>query len=86
MIHYFCDMDLQKKYQDTPFEELQAYFETLGEKKFRVKQVWEWLWQKHAHSFEDMTNLSKELRQRLSDNFTLPAIITMPFNTAAMAR
>ena len=55
-------------------EELGEYFASMGEKKFRVKQVWEWLWQKHAHSFEDMTNLSKELRQQLSDNFTLPAI------------
>ena len=54
--------------------ELEQYFETLGEKKFRVKQVWEWLWQKHAHSFEDMTNLSKELRQLLADHFSYPAL------------
>jgi 23S rRNA (adenine2503-C2)-methyltransferase len=54
--------------------ELEQYFETLGEKKFRVKQVWEWLWQKHAHSFEDMTNLSKELRQHLADHFSFPAL------------
>lgn len=55
--------------------ELESFFETLGEKKFRAKQVWEWLWQKHAHSFADMTNLSKELRQKLGEHFTLPAII-----------
>ena len=54
--------------------ELHTYFETLGEKKFRVKQVWEWLWQKHAHSFDDMSNLSKELRKTLSETFSLPAI------------
>jgi 23S rRNA (adenine2503-C2)-methyltransferase len=54
--------------------ELEAYFETLGEKKFRAKQVYEWIWQKHAHSFDDMTNLSKELRQQLTDTFTLPAL------------
>lgn len=54
--------------------ELEQYFETLGEKKFRARQVWEWLWQKHAQSFADMTNLSKELRQKLGDNFTLPAL------------
>ena len=46
----------------------------LGEKKFRVQQVHEWLWMKHAHSFDDMTNLSRELRQKLADNFTLPAL------------
>jgi 23S rRNA (adenine2503-C2)-methyltransferase len=43
-------------------------------KKFRAKQVWEWLWQKHATSFEDMTNLSKDLRQKLESEFTLPAL------------
>ena len=54
--------------------ELEQYFEALGEKKFRVKQVWEWLWQKHAHSFDDMTNLSKELRQSLAGHFSFPAL------------
>jgi 23S rRNA (adenine2503-C2)-methyltransferase len=54
--------------------ELEEYFETLGEKKFRAKQVFEWLWQKHAHGFDDMTNLSKELRQRLAEGFSLPAL------------
>ncbi len=54
--------------------DLEAYFESIGDKKFRVKQVWEWLWQKHAHSFDDMTNLSKDLRARLAKDFTLPAL------------
>ncbi|MDX5319554.1 MAG: 23S rRNA (adenine(2503)-C(2))-methyltransferase RlmN, partial [Bacteroidota bacterium] len=30
-----------------------------GEKSFRAKQIYEWLWKKSAHSFEEMTNLSK---------------------------
>ncbi|HEU4632446.1 MAG TPA: 23S rRNA (adenine(2503)-C(2))-methyltransferase RlmN, partial [Flavisolibacter sp.] len=55
--------------------DLENFFESLGEKKFRAKQVWEWLWQKHALSFADMTNLSKELRQKLGDNFALPALM-----------
>jgi 23S rRNA (adenine2503-C2)-methyltransferase len=54
--------------------ELENYFETLGEKKFRAKQVYEWIWQKHAFTFEDMTNLSKDLRALLADNFSLPAL------------
>jgi 23S rRNA (adenine2503-C2)-methyltransferase len=54
--------------------ELENYFETLGEKRFRVKQVWEWLWQKHAHSFDDMTNLSKDLRHQLDQHFSFPAL------------
>jgi 23S rRNA (adenine2503-C2)-methyltransferase len=54
--------------------ELENYFEEMGEKKFRTKQVYEWLWQKHAHSFEAMTNLSKELRTKLAEHFILPAL------------
>ena len=60
------------RHLDTP--ELETYFESIGDKKFRVKQVREWLWQKHAHSFDDMTNLSKDLRNRLAKDFSLPAL------------
>ena len=54
--------------------DIEQYFEQIGEKKFRVKQVWEWMWLKHAHRFSDMTNLSKELRSHLEDTFLLPAL------------
>ena len=66
--------DALKNIRHLSLAELENYFETIGEKKFRVKQVHEWLWQKHAHSFEAMTNLSKELRQKLSQEFSLPAL------------
>jgi 23S rRNA (adenine2503-C2)-methyltransferase len=64
----------QKNIRHFTLSELEQYFETIGEKKFRTRQVWEWLWQKHAHSFAEMTNLSKELRQKLGEYFTLPAL------------
>lgn len=51
-------------------EELTLALEELGEKKFRAKQVFSWL-QKGAGSFEEMTNLSKELRAKLEENFYL---------------
>lgn len=54
--------------------EIERFIGTIGEKPFRVKQIQEWLWQKHAHSFDDMTNLSKELRSVLLANFTFPAL------------
>src|SRR5436305_14018355 len=63
-----------KNIRHLTLSELEQYFETIGEKKFRTKQVWEWLWQKGAQSFADMTNLSKELRQKLGENFALPAL------------
>jgi 23S rRNA (adenine2503-C2)-methyltransferase len=57
-----------------PLAEIETVLANMGEKKFRATQVWEWLWQKHAHSFEDMTNLSKELRAKLNEQFLLPAL------------
>lgn len=41
----------------------------MGEPKFRAKQIWEWIWKKGAHSIDDMTNLSLELRQKLNENY-----------------
>lgn len=52
-------------------QELTAHFGQLGEKSFRARQVWEWLWQKSASSFADMTNLSKDLRERLEASFEI---------------
>lgn len=64
----------QKNIRQLSLPELEAYFIEMGDKKFRARQVYEWIWQKHAHSFEDMTNLSKQLRATLSEHFTLPAL------------
>ena len=52
-------------------EELRAFFATHGDQAFRGTQVYEWLWQKGAHHFEDMTNLSKDTRQMLDENFSI---------------
>ncbi|HHH50206.1 MAG TPA: 23S rRNA (adenine(2503)-C(2))-methyltransferase RlmN, partial [Saprospiraceae bacterium] len=54
---------------------LEALLIEQGEKKFRVKQINEWLWKKGARSFEDMTNLSKKLRETLSEQFVINSII-----------
>src|SRR6056300_226408 len=45
------------------------FFETHGEKAFRAKQVYQWLWQKSASSFDEMTNLSKSTRALLDEHF-----------------
>ena len=52
-------------------EQLRNFFVKRGDKAFRGNQVYEWLWQKSAHSFEDMTNISLETRQILKDNFVI---------------
>ncbi len=52
-------------------EELKEYFVQLGEKPFRAQQVYEWLWNKSAKSFDQMTNLSNDLRDVLKEHFVL---------------
>jgi len=52
-------------------DQLRAFFQKEGDKAFRGNQVYEWLWSKGAHTFEDMTNLSKETRQMLEDHFVI---------------
>lgn len=53
------------------FEELTAEFTALGLPKFRATQVYDWLHKKCVTSFEEMTNISKELIKKLNDNFIL---------------
>jgi 23S rRNA (adenine2503-C2)-methyltransferase len=55
-------------------EKLKAFFVDAGDKAFRAKQVNEWLWQKSARTFEQMSNLSKDTRKLLEDNFVLNAV------------
>ena len=55
-------------------DELKVWFTERGLQPFRARQVWEWIWTKQAHSFGEMTNLSKDLRQELGNHFSLPAL------------
>ena len=52
-------------------EQLMAFFTAHGDKAFKGKQVYEWLWKKGIHQFDDMTNLSLETRQLLNDAFSI---------------
>jgi 23S rRNA (adenine2503-C2)-methyltransferase len=60
--------------RDLSLPALQQEVEQLGEKKFRAKQLYEWLWKKNAHSFSEMTNLSKPFRDKLEATFYIDAI------------
>lgn len=55
-------------------EEIKEFFIANGEKAFRAKQVYEWLWKKSTSSFDQMTNLSKSTRQLLEDHFVIHAL------------
>lgn len=55
-------------------KELKDFFIAQGDKAFRANQVYEWLWNKSATSFDEMTNLSKDTRELLKENFQINAI------------
>ncbi|MGX7163724.1 23S rRNA (adenine(2503)-C(2))-methyltransferase RlmN [Enterococcus massiliensis] len=52
-------------------EEVIQWLEENQEKKFRGNQLWEWLYEKRVMDFSEMTNLSKDLIQKLTDNFII---------------
>ena len=52
-------------------EQLRDFFIKNGDRAFRGNQVYEWLWGKSVHSFDDMTNLSKATREMLQENFVI---------------
>ncbi len=55
-------------------EELKEWMAANGEKPFRAGQVFDWVYAKGAESFEEMTNLSKEMRAKLAESLAFPAI------------
>ena len=73
-IEYFCIVIAIKEKIDIrslSLSALQENFIGMGEKNFRAKQVYEWLWKKSSFSFDEMSNLSLELRQKLNENFVI---------------
>lgn len=65
-------MEIQKKdIRSLSKDQLRDFFVANGDKAFRGNQVYEWLWNKNAHSFDDMTNVAKPTRQMLEDNFVI---------------
>ena len=64
-------MDKKKDIRALTKDQLRDFFVENGDKAFRGNQVYEWLWSKTSHSFEDMTNISKETRDMLETNFVI---------------
>ncbi|MBQ7085596.1 MAG: 23S rRNA (adenine(2503)-C(2))-methyltransferase RlmN, partial [Anaerotignum sp.] len=54
--------------------ELEDLLKELGEPKFRAKQIFDWLHAKQVDSFEEMTNLSKGLREKLSETASINGV------------
>ena len=63
-----------KNLREISLPDLEVMMAAMGEPKFRAKQVHEWVWQKFAADINDMTNLSKALREKLSETFFIPKV------------
>ena len=59
------------KIKDFSIDELKDEMKRLGEKPFRATQIWEWLYVENVSSFEEMTNLSMELRKKLDEVYEI---------------
>jgi 23S rRNA (adenine2503-C2)-methyltransferase len=64
----------KKNIRELSLAELIALMEAEGEKKFRAKQVYEWIWKKGARSFSDMKNISKKVVEFLDERFFIDVI------------
>jgi 23S rRNA (adenine2503-C2)-methyltransferase len=60
-----------KNLYDLTLDELKAWLVELGEKPFRAKQIWSWLYEQRVTRFDEMTNLPKSLREKLAAQATL---------------
>ncbi|HWL13751.1 MAG TPA: 23S rRNA (adenine(2503)-C(2))-methyltransferase RlmN [Ureibacillus sp.] len=58
-------------------EQLAEWLTANGEKAFRAGQIYEWLYEKRVKTFEEMSNLSKALREKLAENFLLTTLSTI---------
>jgi 23S rRNA (adenine2503-C2)-methyltransferase len=65
---------MMKNLREITLPVLEEMMADIGEPKFRAKQIHEWVWQKHAADINDMTNLSKALREKLAKDFFIPKV------------
>ena len=60
-----------KNIKDYNLEELKKELQSMDEKTFRAEQIFKWLYQEKVRSFDEMTNLSLDLRNKLKQNYTI---------------
>ena len=73
---------MKKDLKSLNLEQLTEELLGIGEKKFRAKQVYSWIHEKLVDSFDEMTNLSKDLREKLKSNYTLNSLDAVAVQTS----
>tara|TARA_R110000796_G_scaffold252557_1_gene387654 strand:+ start:40847 stop:41887 length:1041 start_codon:yes stop_codon:yes gene_type:complete len=64
-------VEAKRDIRQLSLEEIQEFFVSIGDKAFRAKQVYEWLWKKSAKDFDQMTNISLSTRELLKERFSI---------------
>lgn len=67
-------MDLNQDIRQLSSDAITVALQEMGEPAFRARQIYSWLWEKSARSFDEMTNLSLSLRIKLKEKFILNAV------------
>ncbi len=62
---------MKKNIKNYDLDDLKEELKLLGEKPFRAEQIFKWIYQDKVKSFDEMTNLSLDLRKKLDDNYSL---------------
>lgn len=73
----------KKSIYSLQLDEMKNWLKEQDEKPFRAEQIFDWLYKKRVATFEDMSNLSKELRDKLDDHFVLTTLSTIVQQTSA---
>ena len=73
---------MKKDLKSLNLEQLTEELLGIGEKKFRAKQVYSWIHENLVDSFDEMTNLSKDLREKLNENYTLNSMDAVAVQTS----
>jgi len=64
----------QQNIRNFSLEQITAWLKSSGQPAFRARQVYEWIWEKSAVTFDEMTSLSKPLRKELEQAFFIDAL------------
>jgi 23S rRNA (adenine2503-C2)-methyltransferase len=65
---------MKEELRNYTLEEAERLFEELGDKSYRARQLYTWLYNRNAFSFDEMTNYSKDLRRRLDERFVIDTL------------
>ena len=75
MIENQAEMSMEKTdIKSLSLEELKEYLKSMGEKPFRAGQIYQWMHEKLAAAYDEMTNLSKDLREKLKETTTFVSL------------